>query len=154
MFASGGSEELRGACLGAPAPCESSAPKGTRALEKSRGPPAVARPVGALGQGGPAPCSRLAAAAAGRSSQAGLPGCVCRFSAGLGPALLRGVRSAPAVAVGRTGSGPSRAPPPPTDRQALQAPLDPFSFRRLASGGKETPGWGWGPLEHGLVSLL
>ena len=33
-------------------------------------------------------------------------------------------------------------------------PLGPSSFRRLAPGGKETPGWGWGPLEHGLVSLL
>ena len=122
VFASGGSEQLRGACLGVPAPCESSAPKGTRALEKSGGPPATARPVGALGQGGPAPCSTLAAADAWRSGKAGLPGLGCRFSAGLDTALLRGVLSAPAAAVGRTGSGSSRAPPPPTDRQALQAP--------------------------------
>lgn len=130
--------------MGAPAPCESSAPKGTRALEKSRGPPATARPVGALGQGGQAPCSRLAAAAAGRSSQAGLPGCGCRFSAGLDPALLRGVRSAPVVAVRRTVSGPSRAPPLPTDRQALQAPTRSLLLPPPGFGREGDPGMGVG----------
>ena len=46
--------------------------------------------------------------------------------------------------------GPTPAPAGRHLRQPIarpcRLPLGPSSFRRLALGGKETPGWGWGPL--------
>lgn len=69
------------------------------------------------------------------------------------------LRSAARCAFG-SGGGPGEARPRPGAAPASyiarprRTGLRPSSFCRRASGGKETPGWGWGAPERGVVNTF
>lgn len=97
----------------------------------------------------PAELSELVAAT-WRSDRAHLSGLGSRLGNSVRPALQRGVRSAREAAVMEP--GPRPAPPSLQIARPHRPRLGHSSFRLPGSGGKETPGGGWGPLERGLIT--
>lgn len=132
-----------------PRPGQLSSPKGNAGAGEQ---PPTARYGPASWRAGPrAPAPRLGLlAAAWRSGRAQLPGLGSCLGTRLGPALLRGVRSAWEAAV--LEPGPRPAPPSQQIARPRRPRLGHSSFRLPCSRGKETPGWGWGPPDRCLIT--